>query len=85
MREVATARRTVPVRTGHLSVDTPRPAALGWAVHPSATLPAPAPAFTAAAAPAEIARAALDGVLCRCFAHVRILRAIQRYARGMGK
>ena len=33
----------------------------------------------------EQIRAALDGVLCRCFAHVRILRAIQRYARGMGK
>jgi nicotinate dehydrogenase subunit A len=28
-------------------------------------------------------RQALDGVLCRCFAHVRILRAIRRYARGI--
>ena len=26
-------------------------------------------------------REELDGILCRCFAHVRILRAIQRYAR----
>lgn len=50
---MAAARRAVPVRTGHLSVDTPPPAALSWAVHPSATLPAPAPT----AAPAEIARA----------------------------
>jgi nicotinate dehydrogenase subunit A len=27
-------------------------------------------------------RQALDTVLCRCFAHIRILRAIRRYARG---
>lgn len=27
-------------------------------------------------------REALSGVLCRCFAHVRILRAIRRYADG---
>jgi nicotinate dehydrogenase subunit A len=33
----------------------------------------------------EQIRAALDGVLCRCFAHVRILRAIKRYASGIGK
>jgi nicotinate dehydrogenase subunit A len=26
-------------------------------------------------------REALDGILCRCFAHARMLRAIQRYAR----
>lgn len=26
-------------------------------------------------------REALSGVLCRCFAHVRIMRAIRRYAR----
>ena len=25
----------------------------------------------------------LSGVLCRCFAHARMLRAIQRYARGL--
>jgi aerobic-type carbon monoxide dehydrogenase small subunit (CoxS/CutS family) len=30
---------------------------------------------------AEI-RQALSGVLCRCFAHVRMLRAIRRYAQG---
>jgi nicotinate dehydrogenase subunit A len=29
----------------------------------------------------EEIRQALQGVLCRCFAHVRILRAIRRYAR----
>jgi nicotinate dehydrogenase subunit A len=29
----------------------------------------------------EQIREALQGVLCRCFAHVRIMRAIQRYAR----
>jgi nicotinate dehydrogenase subunit A len=28
-------------------------------------------------------RQALQGVLCRCFAHVRILRAIRRYAKGL--
>jgi nicotinate dehydrogenase subunit A len=28
-------------------------------------------------------RAALSGVLCRCFAHLRILRAIRRYAEGL--
>ena len=27
-------------------------------------------------------RQALSGVLCRCFAHVRIVRAIQRYQKG---
>ena len=27
-------------------------------------------------------RLALSGVLCRCHAHVRMMRAIQRYARG---
>jgi nicotinate dehydrogenase subunit A len=27
-------------------------------------------------------RQALSGVLCRCHAHVRMVRAIQRYARG---
>jgi nicotinate dehydrogenase subunit A len=27
-------------------------------------------------------RQALSGVLCRCFAHVRMLRAIRRYANG---
>jgi nicotinate dehydrogenase subunit A len=31
----------------------------------------------------EEIRRELTGVLCRCFAHVRILRAIQRYAREM--
>lgn len=31
----------------------------------------------------EEIRQALQGVLCRCFAHVRILRAIKRYAREM--
>jgi nicotinate dehydrogenase subunit A len=31
----------------------------------------------------EQIREALQGVLCRCFAHVRILRAIKRYAREM--
>jgi aerobic-type carbon monoxide dehydrogenase small subunit (CoxS/CutS family) len=25
---------------------------------------------------------ALSGVLCRCFTHTRMLRAIDRYARG---
>jgi nicotinate dehydrogenase subunit A len=29
----------------------------------------------------EQIREALQGVLCRCFAHLRILRAIKRYAR----
>jgi len=33
------------------------------------------------AADAEIAQA-MSGVLCRCFTHVRMLRAIRRYARG---
>jgi nicotinate dehydrogenase subunit A len=32
----------------------------------------------------EQIREALAGVLCRCFAHVRIVRAIQRYAREKG-
>lgn len=27
-------------------------------------------------------RAAMGGILCRCFAHVRMLRAIQKYAEG---
>jgi nicotinate dehydrogenase subunit A len=31
----------------------------------------------------EDIRRELAGVLCRCFAHVRILRAIKRYAREM--
>ena len=31
----------------------------------------------------EQIRQALSGVLCRCFAHVRIMRAIKRYAREM--
>lgn len=34
------------------------------------------------ATPAEI-RQALSGVLCRCFTHVRMLRAIARYQRGL--
>jgi nicotinate dehydrogenase subunit A len=34
-----------------------------------------------AATPAEI-KQALSGVLCRCFAHTRMLRAIDKYARG---
>jgi aerobic-type carbon monoxide dehydrogenase small subunit (CoxS/CutS family) len=29
----------------------------------------------------EIERA-MSGVLCRCFTHTRMLRAIRRYARG---
>ncbi len=33
------------------------------------------------ASAAEI-KQALSGVLCRCFVHVRMLRAIERYARG---
>src|SRR5262245_2743689 len=33
------------------------------------------------ASPADI-RQAMSGVLCRCFAHVRMVRAIQRYASG---
>ncbi len=28
-------------------------------------------------------RQAMSGVLCRCHAHVRMMRAIQRYAQGM--
>jgi nicotinate dehydrogenase subunit A len=31
----------------------------------------------------ERIREALSGVLCRCFVHLRILRAIRRYARGL--
>ena len=31
----------------------------------------------------EQIRQALSGVLCRCFAHVRIMRAIKRYARDL--
>jgi nicotinate dehydrogenase subunit A len=27
-------------------------------------------------------REALEGILCRCFAHVRMLRAIRKYAEG---
>jgi nicotinate dehydrogenase subunit A len=33
----------------------------------------------------EQIREALSGILCRCFVHVRILRAIKRYAQGMAK
>ena len=33
----------------------------------------------------EQIREALGGVLCRCFANVRMLRAIKRYARGIAK
>jgi nicotinate dehydrogenase subunit A len=33
----------------------------------------------------EQIREALSTVLCRCFAHIRILRAIRRYARGMAR
>jgi nicotinate dehydrogenase subunit A len=33
----------------------------------------------------EQVRGALQTVLCRCFAHVRILRAIKRYAAGLPK
>jgi nicotinate dehydrogenase subunit A len=33
----------------------------------------------------EQIREALKGVLCRCFAHVRMLRAIKRYAREIAK
>jgi len=33
----------------------------------------------------EQIRQALSAVLCRCFAHVRILRAIKRYAREMAR
>jgi nicotinate dehydrogenase subunit A len=29
-------------------------------------------------------RQAMSSVLCRCFTHVRMLKAIQRYARGSG-
>jgi nicotinate dehydrogenase subunit A len=36
-----------------------------------------------AASDTEIRRA-LDGVLCRCFTHVRMLKAIRRYADGLG-
>jgi aerobic-type carbon monoxide dehydrogenase small subunit (CoxS/CutS family) len=28
-------------------------------------------------------RSALGGVLCRCFTHARMLRAIRRYADGL--
>jgi nicotinate dehydrogenase subunit A len=34
------------------------------------------------ASDAEI-RGALGGVLCRCFTHTRMLRAIRRYADGL--
>jgi nicotinate dehydrogenase subunit A len=30
-------------------------------------------------------REAMSGVLCRCFAHVRMVRAIKRYAEGAGR
>jgi nicotinate dehydrogenase subunit A len=30
-------------------------------------------------------REAMSGVLCRCFAHVRMVRAIKRYAEGVGR
>jgi aerobic-type carbon monoxide dehydrogenase small subunit (CoxS/CutS family) len=33
----------------------------------------------------EQIRSALQGVLCRCFVHVRILRAIKRYAAGLAR
>jgi nicotinate dehydrogenase subunit A len=33
----------------------------------------------------EQIREALHGVLCRCFAHVRMLRAIKRYAQAVAK
>ena len=33
----------------------------------------------------EQIREALGAVLCRCFANVRMLRAIKRYARGIAK
>ena len=33
----------------------------------------------------EEIRAALDFVLCRCFANVRMMRAIRRYAQGIAK
>jgi nicotinate dehydrogenase subunit A len=29
-------------------------------------------------------RQAMSGVLCRCFVHTRMMRAIERYARGSG-
>jgi nicotinate dehydrogenase subunit A len=28
---------------------------------------------------------AMAGVLCRCFTHVRMLRAIKRYAQGVAR
>jgi nicotinate dehydrogenase subunit A len=31
----------------------------------------------------EQIRQAMSGVLCRCFTHIRMMAAIQRYARGM--
>jgi aerobic-type carbon monoxide dehydrogenase small subunit (CoxS/CutS family) len=33
----------------------------------------------------EQIRQALSGVLCRCFAHIRIMRAIKRYSRELTK
>ena len=33
----------------------------------------------------EQIRAELQGVLCRCFAHLRIMRAVRRYARGIAR
>ena len=30
----------------------------------------------------EEIRSALGGVLCRCFAHIRMMRAIRKYADG---
>jgi nicotinate dehydrogenase subunit A len=32
----------------------------------------------------ERIREELSGVLCRCFVHLRMMRAIRRYARGLG-
>ena len=33
----------------------------------------------------EQIRQAMSGVLCRCFAHGRMLRAIKRYAQGLAR
>jgi nicotinate dehydrogenase subunit A len=33
----------------------------------------------------EQIRQAMSGVLCRCFAHIRMLRAIKRYAQGVAR
>jgi nicotinate dehydrogenase subunit A len=37
------------------------------------------------AASDEEIRIALGGVLCRCFTHTRMLRAIRKYADGIGR